>query len=464
MRSAQKLFRDIRLYLILSIKGLVNNCKLFYRVVSKHSTPISIEIFYKSESLSDRVTLIGVFVNIFMFFCKFVGGTRFGSAVLIADAFHSLSDMIADFITLWAVQIARLPPDDDHPYGHGKFEAVGSLFLSIILLLTGTSIATWSYENMLEVMSLQHQGSSHEAVGEDTINNPTWPAVILAAISIGCKEWLYQITNQVGVQLNSQVIIANAWHHRSDACSSILSTASIIIAIIFPKLLFIDSAAGIVVAGMICLTGFEIMCESMKQLTDSVDQDLVSDIQATVLNISGILDVNHVRARSCGSVSLVDLTIVLESSFTIEAVQVVVVEVRESLLLKFPHVTDVLIQTAMSNQREPGTGVDSILSVAHQHQYSPTTDVESEIHDLLVRDADVTGIVKVAVTQHPHQQGSSTVLSVEAVISLDTSRYSVDKAKSVVERIKEDIKRVSESIGTVIVYIDLIGRSGCLSP
>ena len=98
------------------------------------------------------MTLLGVWINVVLSISKFVGGVTFNSAVLVADAGHSLSDLFSDFITLWAVQIARLPPDDDHPYGHGKFEAVGSLFLSLTLLGTGLSVGSWSYDRMHEVL------------------------------------------------------------------------------------------------------------------------------------------------------------------------------------------------------------------------------------------------------------------------------------------------------------------------
>lgn len=465
-RRIQKIIKDFRLYIILSIKGILNNVKGLYKVIWKHSTPFSTNTFFKNESLSDRVTLIGVCVNIFMFCCKYIGGSRYGSAVLIADAFHSLSDMIADFITLWAVQIARLPPDDDHPYGHGKFEAIGSLFLSIILILTGISIATWSYENMLEVIAI----SSNSAIGttfssgvdiKESIN-PTWPAVILAAISIACKEWLYRITNQVGVALNSQVIIANAWHHRSDACSSILSMVSIIIAILFPNLLFIDSAAGIVVAGMICLTGFEIMCESMKQLTDTVDAELASDVQVTVLNIPGVLEVEKVRARSCGSAALVDLTVLTVGHGSAEDMQILVEKIRTLVCQKFPHIAEILVQTASRDQKRSIAASPDVSPL--QQLQGPVTDMESEIHQLLVQDADVTGVVKLALQwqNQPHQ--SLSIISVETVIAIDNTRHNFASACIVLERIRDDIKRLSGDIGVVRVYVDLVGRSGYMSP
>ena len=104
----------------------------------RHSTPMTRKFFFKNENAADRVTLLGIVINVVLSIAKFWGGLAFNSAVLISDAGHSLSDLFSDFITLWAVQVARLPADEDHPYGHGKFESVGSLFLSLTLLVTGT--------------------------------------------------------------------------------------------------------------------------------------------------------------------------------------------------------------------------------------------------------------------------------------------------------------------------------------
>ena len=112
---------------------------------------------------------------------------------------------------------------------------------------------------MREVIIAQSIPAAMQAMGTSAaVSVPAWPALLLAGISIASKEWLFQITKRVGDAMNSQILIANAWHHRSDAFSSILSLVSIAVAILIPNLLVVDSAAGILVAGMICLTGFEV--------------------------------------------------------------------------------------------------------------------------------------------------------------------------------------------------------------
>lgn len=137
------------------VKQYISRIKMFQESLVQHSTPITRKYFFKNENAADRVTLVGVYINVFLSITKFFGGIAFNSAALVADAGHSLSDLFSDFITLWAVQVARLPPDEDHPYGHGKFESVGSLFLSLTLLATGLSVGAWSYDKMHAVLIAQ---------------------------------------------------------------------------------------------------------------------------------------------------------------------------------------------------------------------------------------------------------------------------------------------------------------------
>jgi Cation efflux family len=231
---------------------------------------------------------------------------------------------------------------------------VGTLFLSLTLLATGLSVGAWSYNKMHEVLRAQQFAKVREknctnfpVSISNTMNTslaldlyflsdimdgqyaymlillsatehffkydnfvyiiqngvqtlvqiPSWPALALAAVSIAAKEWLFQITKKVGDALNSQILVANAWHHRSDAFSSILSLISIAAAMSLPGFLIADSAAGMLVAGMICLTGSEILSESVKQLTDTSDKSLTIKIESLSTDVAGVLGVTQIRAR-----------------------------------------------------------------------------------------------------------------------------------------------------------------------
>ena len=224
-----------------SVRAFSRRMKLLRDGFVKHAPPQPVwttSYFLRTGNAADRVTFLGIIINIILSAGKALVGIQCHSTALIADAGHSLSDLFSDFITLWAVQIARIPPDDDHPYGHGKFEAIGSLFLALTLLATGLGVGAVSSENLLRIIAAQRNAATH--ILSDAV--PTPPALIMAALSIVSKEWLYRVTRKVGEQLRSQVVIANAWHHRSDAYSSVLALISIGLAIAFPGLIAADSA------------------------------------------------------------------------------------------------------------------------------------------------------------------------------------------------------------------------------
>ena len=220
----------------------VENFRNFMEGIRKHSSSTelqdeayNLQAVAADKADADRVTWIGVAVNLLLSVGKLGVGITAHSSALVADAGHSLSDLVSDFITLWAVNVARLPPDEDHPYGHYKFEAIGSLFLSLTLLATGGSVGLMANKQLMEVL----QSSASSAV---PLQVPGPLALVMAGLSILSKEWLFRITKQVGERLRSPVVIANAWHHRSDAYSSILALFSIGWAMVgFPAA---DAAAG----------------------------------------------------------------------------------------------------------------------------------------------------------------------------------------------------------------------------
>lgn len=297
---------------------------------------------------ADNVTILGVIVNLLLSLGKFVVGVTCNSSALIADAGHSLSDLFSDFVTLYTVQIARLPPDDDHPYGHGKFEAIGSLFLSLTLLGTGISIGAMANKELIQVLTTQHKNN---AAAVAALKIPKPPALLMAGISILSKEWLFQITNKVGQKLNSQIVIANAWHHRSDAYSSVLALVSIGLAMYIPGLLALDAAAGLLVAGMIGMTGGEILVDSINQLSDSTNtyiQQQVDDIiQNYTANNGDIINVDKIRARSVGGASaVVDVSITISSDIlSTSATRVVEENIKRRILDELGNsVVDVIVR------------------------------------------------------------------------------------------------------------------------
>jgi len=309
------------------VQGVRKNFSTTMEVQEQYQHP---QMLTANKADADRVTWIGVAVNLLLSVGKLVAGITAHSSVLVADAGHSLSDLVSDFITLWSVNVARLPANEDHPYGHYKFEAIGSLFLSLTLLATGGSVGLMANKQLMQV--LQASATASAAV---PVQLPGPLALVMAGLSIFSKEWLFRITKQVGERLRSPVVIANAWHHRSDAYSSVLALFSIAFAMFgFPAA---DAAAGILVAGMICMTGGEILVESVKQLSDSSDSDLQAEIVEILnhLDDDDVIAITSVRARQMGSAASVDITVEIPSVLSTTATSAVEERIRQRLLGEF---------------------------------------------------------------------------------------------------------------------------------
>lgn len=412
----------------------------------KHSTPLSADYFFRNDNAADRVTFLGVIVNLLLSAGKFVVGVTCHSSVLIADAGHSLSDLFSDFVTLWAVQVARLPPDDDHPYGHGKFESVGSLFLSLTLLGTGLSVGVSSYKKFLQVINVQRTAGI--AAAAQLVEVPTWPALVMAGMSIASKEWLYRITRKVGEEVKSQVVIANAWHHRSDAYSSVLALISIGLAMAVPGFLAADSFAGILVAGMIAMTGAEIMGESVKQLTDAVtDEELVKNVEMVAWEDADIRSVTRVRARQVGSSALVDVAVEVPPDLSATAMRAIEERIRVRITSEVVGVLDVDVKA---------TGEDVVFCPLLtaiddsdvEHHHLSATGIEEAAREVLDANPDVTSVQGVTV----HYQ-DTVLVRVDANICVDPS-ISVTQATRLASVLRENLEQ-SDDIDQANIYLDL---------
>ena len=406
-----------------------------------------VDYFFKNKNAADRVTFLGAIINLLLSAGKLVVGVGCHSSALVADAGHSLSDLFSDFVTLWAVQIARLPPDDDHPYGHGKFESIGSLFLSLTLLGTGLSVGLSSYVKFIQVIATQRASGIASAAA--LVEVPTWPALVVAFISIVSKEWLYRITRRVGEELNSQVVIANAWHHRSDAYSSILALISIGLAMSVPGFLAADPLAGMLVAGMIAMTGAEIMGESMKQLTDAVtDEELVRSVENVASDDPDVREVTRVRARQVGSKSLVDVLLTTPPDLSSSAMKAIEERIRVRI---FADVDGVL------NAEVRATGEDIVFcplltaidDTEIDHQISATS-VEETAREALEAHPDVVTVEGVMV----HFEDTVRV-RVDANICVDPNR-TVSEANAIAAKLRKILEDEKDSnIDQANIFLDL---------
>ena len=334
-----------------------------------------------------------------------------------------------------------MPPDEDHPYGHAKFEAIGSLFLALTLLGTGLSVGAVSNRKLIEIISAQRAGGA--AATSLVAQIPTFPALFMAAISIFSKEWLFRITKNVGEELNSQVVIANAWHHRSDAYSSILALVSIGMAMFIPGFLAADAAAGILVAGMICMTGAEIMGESIKQLTDTSNKELVEKVTAIAREQQDVKEVKRVRARQVGSSAMIDVEVKMIEDLSSSAARAIEERLR-ARLLEQDGVIDAEVK-AMS----PGVVVcPALLEVTGISQPS-AGEVEACVRDeILENHPEVKTVEGVTVYYQ-----DTLLINVDVDIRIDPSA-SIAKASALAEEIRDTLE-ASNQINKASIFLDL---------
>lgn len=277
------------------------------KVLSFHEILCNFAPMDAKEKEIYKVTLIGTAINAVLIVLKFIGGTLGRSSALIADAVHSLSDFISDVIVLIFVKIAGKPRDKGHDYGHGKFETLATVLIGLILVVAGIGLMINGIESVIK--------SLHGEV----LPRPDMWALIVAVVSIVSKEWLYHYTVKSGRRVNSQAVIANAWHHRSDAISSLGTLAGIAGAMFLGEhWRILDPIAAIVVSIFIIKSGYDIMHPSINELLEaSLPEEQEKEILHTVLNIPGIKAVHNLRTRRIGNDIAIDLHAKMDGNQTL---------------------------------------------------------------------------------------------------------------------------------------------------
>ena len=235
--------------------------------------------------------MAGSAVNVVLLVFKFVAGFFGGSAAMIADAVHSLSDFITDVIVLLFVRLSSKPEDSDHDYGHGKYETLATSLIGLALLCVGVMIM---YNGVHSIVS---------AVMGNPLPQPGMIALAAALVSIALKEWAYRFTAKVGRECESQAVVANAWHHRSDALSSIGTAVGIGGAILLgDKWAVLDPIAAVVVSVFIIRTAWQLTKKSAGEL---LEQSLPAEMEREIVDIVACepmaSEVHHLRTRRIGS-------------------------------------------------------------------------------------------------------------------------------------------------------------------
>ncbi len=291
--------------------------------------PFQVEIMNSQQIRQVKlVTWVGMLVNILLSVFKIVAGYFGRSQTILADGFHSLSDTVTDMAIIVGIKFWCAPPDETHPHGHRRIETIITQFIGIVLAAVAVGI---SYK---AIVTLHEMHSSPP----DTI------ALIAGLVSIASKEILYRWTVFTGKKSHSSAVVANAWHHRSDALSSIPAVIAVGVARIFPSWSFVDHVGAIVVSIFILHAAWKIVWPSLKELADTgASPELTNDIEKIILSTEGVLSVHKIRTRKMGAGYQVDLHIQVDGEITVAEGHNISEDAKARLIQEGSNILDVIV-------------------------------------------------------------------------------------------------------------------------
>ena len=281
----------------------------------------------QATKLKSRVTYVAALVNLLLSAIKIGFGIVGQSAALIADGIHSLSDLLSDVFVLIAVKLGSREADYDHPYGHRRFETMATVLLGVGLIVIAGGIAVDVTERILR---------------PENLLVPAVETLAVAAISILANEWLFQYTKRVAKRTRSKLLLANAWHHRSDAISSIVVLFGIT-AVLFGYP-YADAIAAVIVALMVAKIGFSLVLDSIRELVDtSLPVKSIDEIRNAILETDGVQGIHLLRTRKMGEDALVDAHIVVNPRISVSEGHMIGDKVKDHVIERFEDVMDVLV-------------------------------------------------------------------------------------------------------------------------
>ena len=255
-----------------------------------------------SAKAGRNATLLGLFVNAFLILLKFIAGIFGDSQALIAAAVHSVSDLFTDAVVLFGIKIGRKPPDKEHHFGHARIETLASAIVGLALIGTAVYLGIEAALNI-------HRHTEH---------HPTGIALIGAGVSIALKEALYRYTVLIGQRLKSQLIVANAWHHRSDALSSVAVLLGVAGTLIRPSWHILDALAALIVSFFIIKVGIEILGKTLREFTDTAPRpEIIEKLMQLSRTVEGVMDAHDLRVRTSGGFYQAEIHIVVDGQLTV---------------------------------------------------------------------------------------------------------------------------------------------------
>ena len=280
-----------------------------------------------------NVTLWGSVVNLILTTIKIIAGFLGRSGAMVADGVHSFSDLLTDFVVIAFTRVSSKGHDRSHSFGHGKFETMATLVVGLVLIAVGANLMANGVESIVD------------AIKGEIIPRPRYIALIAAAISIISKEIMYHITVKVGKRTGSQAVIANAWHHRSDALSSIGSFFGIGGAILLgEKWTILDPIAGCCISIAIIVVAIKICIPSLAELLDaSLPEDVENEIISNTLSVKGVNDVHGLKTRRSGISFIIVAHIVVNPTLSLVEAHDISTDVENALKRRFGDQTQISI-------------------------------------------------------------------------------------------------------------------------
>lgn len=283
----------------------------------------------ENQKIVSRLSNVGIFGNLLLSSFKLTAGIFGKSGAMVSDAIHSLSDVFATLIAFIGTRISQKSPDNEHPYGHERFECIATILLGCILIITGTGIG-WSGINNIITGAYK------------TISVPTLLPLIAAIISIIVKEGMFHYTMHYAKKLDSAAFKADAWHHRSDALSSIGSFAGIFASRLgFP---IMDSVASIIICLFILKVGIDVIVDSFKKMLDtSCDECFECQISDLIKSVKGVNNIDLLNTRMFGNRIYIDVEIAVDKNSSLIQAHDIAENVHDKIETSYPKVKHVMV-------------------------------------------------------------------------------------------------------------------------
>jgi cation diffusion facilitator family transporter len=267
---------------------------------------------------------------------KFLTGIFGGSQALIADAIHSISDLFTDAVVLFGIKMGRKPPDKEHHFGHARIETLASAVIGLALIVTAVYLGIESALNIYR----------------NTEYHPTGVALIGAGMSIAVKEALYRYTVMIGRRIKSQLIVANAWHHRSDALSSVAVLLGVAGTLINPSWHILDAYAALIVSFFIVKVGLDILRKTLREFTDTAPRpEIMEKLMQLSRAVDGVMDAHDLRVRTSGGFYQAEIHIVVDGQLTVTEGHRIAKTVERSLAEEMEELDRVIVHVDPAVER-----------------------------------------------------------------------------------------------------------------